>query len=96
LADIEFIVQYLVLAYGPEYPELIEFTDNIRQLEAADRVGLLTSDQANALTEHYLAFRTTVHRQALQGQGKQLIETSELATRRQDVQTIWQAVLGTD
>ncbi len=93
LADIEFIVQYLVLAYAEKHPELIEFTDNIRQLEAATREGLLDETHGVQLKEHYLAFRTYVHRQALQGYGKRLIENAELAQRRHEVRSIWQHVL---
>jgi len=96
LADIEFIVQYLVLANGGNHPELIEFTDNVRQLEAAERVGVISPEIAGQLKEHYLAFRTILHRRALQGHGKQLIEDAELAHRRLDVRTIWQHVLPID
>lgn len=93
LADIEFIVQFLVLAYAKKHPELLEFTDNIRQLEAATSAGLLEKTHGEQLKEHYLAYRTCVHRQALQGYGKQLIETTELAERRGKVQQLWQHVL---
>ena len=37
LADIEFLVDYWVLANAEYYPELVEFPDNIRQLEALER-----------------------------------------------------------
>jgi len=96
LADIEFIAQYLLLAFGSTHPELIEFTDNIRQLEAAAKAGLISTEVAARLSEHYLAFRTLVHREALQGRGKQLIEDQDLATRRHDVQLIWRDVLETN
>ncbi len=96
LADVEFIVQYLVLAHAAKHPELIEFTDNIRLLEAATQVQVLDERSGAQLKEHYVAYRTLVHRQALQGQGKRLIEDAELAQRRQDVQAIWQHVLDID
>jgi len=93
LADIEFIVQYLVLAFAQKHPELFEFTDNVRQIEAATDAGLLDQAHGTQLKEHYLAYRTYVHRQALQGYGKQLIENAEIAQRRREVQQLWQHVL---
>ena len=41
IADIEFLVQYLVLAAAHEHPELVTYSDNIRQLEGLARAGLL-------------------------------------------------------
>ena len=82
-----------MLAYAEKHPELFEFTDNVRQIEAATRAGLLDKAHGAQLKEHYLAYRTLVHRQALQGHGKQLIETTELAERRHKVQQLWQHVL---
>jgi len=93
LADIEFIVQYLVLAHAQKHPELFEFTDNVRQIEAAADAGLLDTAHAVQLKEHYLAYRSHVHRQALQGHGKEFIENAELAQRRREVQQLWQLVL---
>jgi len=96
LADIEFIVQYLILANSFKPPELFEFTDNVRQLDAAAKVGVLAEDVAERLRSHYIAYRTTVHREALQGRGKRLTEDTELAQRRQDVQAIWHLVFDHD
>ena len=41
IADVEFLVDYWVLAHSGAYPELVEFPDNIRQLEGLARVGLV-------------------------------------------------------
>ena len=48
IADIEFLVDYWVLAHSAEYPELVEFPDNIRQLEALERVGLVPAERVLA------------------------------------------------
>ena len=59
------MVQYLVLAWALEHPELCEFTDNVRILEAAARVGVLSESQCSLLTDAYLALRAERHRTAL-------------------------------
>lgn len=65
IVDIEFMVQYLVLAWALEHPELCEFTDNVRILGAAARVGVLSESQCSLLTDAYLALRAERHRTAL-------------------------------
>ncbi len=41
IADIEFLVQYWVLAAAHAHPDLLTYTDNIRQLEGLAAVGVL-------------------------------------------------------
>ncbi len=65
IVDIEFMVQYLVLAWAHQHPELLRHTDNTRILEAAAAVGIINSDQARALIEGYYALRGEVHRMLL-------------------------------
>ena len=50
VADIEFVVQYLVLANAAEHPTLLTYTDNVRVLEsvstrASDRRRRQTADE---------------------------------------------------
>jgi glutamate-ammonia-ligase adenylyltransferase len=61
IADVEFLVDYWVLAHSAEYPELVEFPDNIRQLEALERVGLVGAERCAAIKAAYLALRQRVH-----------------------------------
>ena len=70
IADIEFLVDYWVLAHSGEYPELVEFPDNIRQLEALERVGLVPAERCLRLKEAYLALRRRVHELALDEGGR--------------------------
>ncbi len=65
VADIEFIVQYLVLAYSREHPVLLEFTDNIRVLEAVEELHLIPGADASDLRISYLSLRERLHRRAL-------------------------------
>ena len=65
IVDIEFMVQYLVLAHAHEHPQLAEFPDNVRILEVAAACGVLPQTTASALTAAYLALRAEEHRRAL-------------------------------
>jgi glutamate-ammonia-ligase adenylyltransferase len=65
IVDIEFMVQYLALAYAADYPSLSEFTDNVRILDAAARENLLPTVEAERLKAAYLALRAESHRTAL-------------------------------
>jgi len=93
IADIEFLVDYWVLAHSAQYPELVEFPDNIRQLEALARVGLVPEDLCLRLKEAYLALRQRVHELALD-EGGRVVPESELATVRDFVRGVWGEVFG--
>ena len=66
VADIEFVVQYLVLAHAAEHPTLLTYTDNVRVLGRIDALGLVSEGVAKQLTDCYLELRARLHRQALQ------------------------------
>jgi glutamate-ammonia-ligase adenylyltransferase len=66
IADIEFIVQYSVLRWAAEHPELTVWTDNVRLLETLDRLRCCRARAAADLTDAYKALRAAYHRNALQ------------------------------
>ncbi|MEH6822360.1 MAG: bifunctional [glutamate--ammonia ligase]-adenylyl-L-tyrosine phosphorylase/[glutamate--ammonia-ligase] adenylyltransferase [Motiliproteus sp.] len=66
IVDIEFLVQYLALGHAAECPELIQYTDNIRILDAAEQAGLLPSEEAELLREAYKTYRSLGHKLSLQ------------------------------
>jgi glutamate-ammonia-ligase adenylyltransferase len=65
IVDIEFMVQYLLLARAHRHPTLTEHTDNIRILETVDRLQPLSAGVAHSLREAYLAVRAHLHRDSL-------------------------------
>ena len=89
IVDIEFMVQYAALAWSCQYPELLEFTDNIRILEGLERVGLLPGEDARLLQDIYKAYRSAAHRQALQKQPG-VVSGDQFAEERRTVMRIWQ------
>lgn len=100
IVDIEFLVQYGVLAWSHRFPELLDVTDNMRLLDAFDATGLMDSQDRITLQETYLSYRAETHRRALQKQS--LLLDSETLTRlgftarRNDVTRLWKLWLETD
>jgi glutamate-ammonia-ligase adenylyltransferase len=93
IADIEFLVDYWVLASSAAYPELVEFPDNIRQLEALARVGLVPEELCLSIKDAYLALRRRVHELALD-EGGRVVPEPELAAVRDFVSGVWREVFG--
>jgi glutamate-ammonia-ligase adenylyltransferase len=91
IADIEFLVEYWVLAHSAEYPELVEFPDNIRQLEALERVGLVGTEPCAAIKAAYLALRQRVHELALDEAGR-VVGADEFVAERALVSGVWREV----
>ena len=88
IVDIEFMVQYAALAWSRQYPELLEFTDNIRILEGLERVGMLPGEDARLLRDIYKAYRAAAHRQALQKQPG-VVSGEQFPDERRSVMRIW-------
>lgn len=86
IVDLEFISQFLVLAYAADHPELYHYSDNIRILDAAALVGLLTEAQAHELQSAYRQLRAVSHRQTLAPATE---EPVEVASATVAVQRVW-------
>ncbi len=96
IADIEFLVQYWVLAAAHVDPELLTYTDNIRQLEGLAAVGVLEPKRAQWLTDAYIGYRTVLHHLSLEaqggrreGQGDRVVGAAPYAETRAQVIEIW-------
>jgi glutamate-ammonia-ligase adenylyltransferase len=62
MVDIEFIVQYLVLAHAHHHPEILRWTDNVRLLQSLAETGILATATAHLLRRSYLIYRAMAHR----------------------------------
>jgi glutamate-ammonia-ligase adenylyltransferase len=91
LADIEFLVDYWVLANSHEFPELVEFPDNVRQLEALERVGLVPPERCRRMKDAYLALRERIHELALD-EGGRVVAEHEFKDLREWVVAVWDEV----
>ena len=93
IVDIEFMMQFMVLAYSSKYPDLIVYTDNVRILEAVGASGLLSRLQVEQLTEAYQVYRSKYHRLALANESG-VINADCYLENRQVVEKVWQSIFG--
>ena len=93
IADIEFMVQYAILRWASQYPDLLDWSDNLRLLEGLGRHALLAGDDAELLADTYQVFRAVYHRSALQ-EAPGLMPDERLREERQMVRDIWQTLMG--
>ena len=96
VADIEFMVQYGVLAGASATPALVEYSDNIRLLEALAEAGEFGADDARLLTDAYRTFRARIHRLALSGESAVVEPDREVAEYREAVARLWANCFGDD
>ena len=88
IVDIEFMVQYKVLAHAETHPELATYTDNIRQLDGLSDSGCISTVDADALKTAYIRYRTLNHEAILAGR-KGRVEFAEVENERQLVGSLW-------
>ena len=88
IVDIEFMVQYQVLAYAEMHPKLATYTDNIRQLDGLSESGCISTVDADALKSAYVHYRTLNHEAILAGREGR-VEIAEIGNERQLVESLW-------
>mgnify|MGYP002742140495 CR=1 FL=1 len=93
VVDVEFIVQYLVLAESGREPKLTENYGNIALLGMAARRGLIDPDLAQRCADAYRHYRQLQHNKNLRDLARTEIN-DELRQHYQNVQTLWQQVFG--
>ena len=92
MVDIEFIVQFLILAYAHQHSQLIGNLGNIALLHIAGEVGLITQDAAQTVGDAYRILRAHQHRLRLDGAEKTRINLANepgLIAVKDSVQALW-------
>jgi glutamate-ammonia-ligase adenylyltransferase len=92
MVDIEFIVQFLVLAYAHQHPQLIGNLGNIALLRIAGEVALIDQIIADSVANAYRLLRSRQHRLRLDGAEKTRIHLEnepELRAARSAVEALW-------
>ena len=92
LVDIEFLVQYLVLAHSAQYPDLSQHSDNISLLEYLANIGVISQYQQNSLIEHYCQLRDFGHHATLQN-NPAMITSEEFEAQHSEVMVIVKQLL---
>ena len=92
IADIEFMVQFGVLAETAHHPDLATYTDNVRLLEGLAANGFIYPEDAVILKKAYIDYRDYGHHQVLSGEIA-MASDAEFSEWRVQVDRIWQYMM---
>ncbi len=91
MMDVEFAVQYLVLAHARSHPTLLDNAGNIALLQRAEASGLLPPGVGRAAADAYRDLRRAQHQARLDERPTQF-DPVAMAGPRDAVLALWQAV----
>ena len=92
ITDVEFLAQYWALQWADRRPELVTFSDNIRQLESLASICLVPQETVDVLTGAYRTYRQRMHHLSLEG-GESVAPAAEFDDIRMAVQAIWRETM---
>jgi len=92
MIDVEFMVQYAVLRWAHDHPELIRHRGNIPLLEALEKHGLLNSARAGLLREAYRRYLGVEQRLKLM-ERRPLVAPQELGDFPERVSALWREMI---
>lgn len=92
MIDIEFCVQFLVLAHAHRHPELTGNLGNIALLGIAARIGLIPQPLAEACQNAYRDFRRLQHALRLNGARYARVPMDQVASHADAVRELWRQV----
>jgi len=93
MMDVEFAVQFLVLAHGGAHPELLDNAGNIALLQRAEAAGLLPAGVGTSAADAYRELRRMQHRARLDEQPTH-VDPDSVAVHRDAGLALWRAVFG--
>ncbi|HXY06010.1 MAG TPA: bifunctional [glutamate--ammonia ligase]-adenylyl-L-tyrosine phosphorylase/[glutamate--ammonia-ligase] adenylyltransferase [Burkholderiaceae bacterium] len=96
MVDIEFIVQYLVLAHAHQYAALVANRGNIGLLTIAAQLALIEPDTAQACAHAYRRYRRMQHTLRLNGAERARVDRTLVHEQIEAVLGLWRRVFGTD
>ena len=94
MIDVEFAVQYLVLAHSRHHPGLLDNKGNIALLDRAEQAGLLPEGVGHAAGHAYRELRRIQHRARLDDATTRLAgaQLQGIAPLKEAVLRLWSAV----
>jgi glutamate-ammonia-ligase adenylyltransferase len=92
MIDVEFAVQFLVLAYASQFPSLTANLGNIALLRMAAEHGLIRPELAERCRNAYREFRRIQHTLRLNGAHYARVPGNQVLAEMAAVQELWQAV----
>ncbi len=94
MVDVEFVVQFLVLARARAHAALAKNAGNIALLQTAGALGLVPADLAQSVADAYREFRRLQHKVRLTGAPHARVDPEAQAARRDAVERLWRTVFG--
>ncbi|HZN86440.1 MAG TPA: DUF294 nucleotidyltransferase-like domain-containing protein, partial [Burkholderiales bacterium] len=94
MIDLEFIVQFLVLAHAARHAELAGNLGNIALLGIASRLGLIPADLAERCREAYRELRRVQHALRLDGAQFARVPQAQVAAHASAVRALWALLPG--
>ena len=92
IIDVEFLVQFLVLAHAKQYLQLTENIGNIALLKLLASLNIIEHDLAEKVVLAYRDYRRLQHALKLQGAPHMRIETISVSAHITAVKALWQQV----
>jgi glutamate-ammonia-ligase adenylyltransferase len=92
IVDVEFLVQYLVLANAHQYPQLANNRGNIRLLGMLGELGLIDRQKAEQVAGAYREYRSLQHAIRLQGEAKARVPLADVQLQANAVTDLWEEV----
>jgi [glutamine synthetase] adenylyltransferase / [glutamine synthetase]-adenylyl-L-tyrosine phosphorylase len=96
MVDIEFMVQYLVLAHSQRHPGLTANDGNIALLRLAADLALIPREMSDAVRDAYRDYRRRQHVLRLNGAQYARVAHDEMGARIGATRALWRKVFGTD
>jgi [glutamine synthetase] adenylyltransferase / [glutamine synthetase]-adenylyl-L-tyrosine phosphorylase len=94
MIDIEFVVQFLVLAHAREQRDLVGNLGNIALMRMAASHGLVDAELAERARDAYRDFRRLQHSLRLNGARYARVPHGQIAHHAAAVRELWRQVLG--
>jgi glutamate-ammonia-ligase adenylyltransferase len=92
LTDIEFLIQFMVLANAFRHPDLAEWSNSVKLLEAFKKKDLIPKRYTDTLLEAYVSYRKTINKLSLQ-ERPACVEAGDFTGLRSEVIEIWDEVM---
>ena len=92
IIDVEFLVQYLVLAHAKQYPQLTGNIGNIGLLKLMAKLSIIEAKLAESVASAYREYRHAQHRLKLQGAIQLTVDLPPIARQAEEVTRLWNEV----
>lgn len=93
IIDVEFIVQFLVLAHANEFPQLVENIGNIALIERFYTLGIIDQKTAENVINAYRHYRSVQHRLKLQASSDTSVTFLSVEAHANAVKIMWNKML---